>query len=170
MIRALTAISLLFFLTFATLWVRSYFVSEIFQRNKTSLDGQTVQRGQWNIASGRGGIFINRSISSGPQQGDQPTVSGASWQRSRLTENDYGGNFFERTGQTRRIGFGYAHSTGGEAPKSLTRTSMVFPYALPVVFCGCISWVLTSLAIRRPERKIVKSTEFADNSYLEKAA
>jgi len=170
MIRALTAVWLLLFLTFSTLWVRSYFVSEIFQRNKTSLDVQTVSRNQWNIASGHGGIFINRSISSSPQQGDEPIVAGASWKRTRLSENEYGGNFFERTGQTRRMGFGYAHSTSGEAPKSLTRTSMVFPYALPVIFLGCISWVLTNLAIRRPERKVVKSSEFADNSYLDKAA
>jgi len=170
MIRALTAISLLMFLTCSVLWVRSYFVSEIFQRNKTSLDSSDVIRNQWNVASSHGGIFVNRSVSKGPQQGDQPTVSAADWDRTRLSENEYAGNFFERTGEKRRFGFGYAHSVSGESPKSLTRTSIVFPYALPVVFLGCISSVLTNRALRKPERKLIKSPEFADNSYLERAA
>jgi hypothetical protein len=165
----------LLFLTCATLWVRSYWVFEVIQHEKTTQEGLTFTTKQRTIASGRGGLFFNHSQSAttvpteaqAEKRAAQPAKNG--WERHRLDTDAYAAGFFERTRQSTRLGFGRHSHQSASTTSALKTASYVFPWALPtlLLFLLPLKWLFRLIfPPPKQQRKLIASPEFADNDYL----
>ncbi len=170
--NALATVFLFLFLLTASLWVRSYWVCELWLNSQNTRSDLSFARDSFGFASGRGGVYFNRShstwsLSNRKKADDQAMQLKDGWQRTFPTNPGYGGNYFDVSKNGTVAGFGLASSDESNNISTLKSTSILFPYAAPTVVLGMTAWGLVNHCrnVRR-KRRFVQSSEFADNDYL----
>src|SRR5436190_5055452 len=168
----LATVFLFLFLFVATLWVRSYFVCELYQHTLTTNENLAFSREIFGIASGRGGVYLitahttwaepNRRLAD-----DQIRQIKNGWARTVPQNPAYGGGYFNTSRHGTRAGFGYGSANDSNNVSTVASTSFVFPYACPTFGLGLVSWgLINHCRTQRRQRRFVQSPEFADNDYL----
>ncbi|HEV8605853.1 MAG TPA: hypothetical protein VGQ99_10830 [Tepidisphaeraceae bacterium] len=166
-------VTFLLFAGCASLWVRSYWVSEQLQYRSITQDGRAFTRTIFTIASGEAGVYWNSTKESWTAKNQAQADSQLSefakngWSQTPL-EAGYAGNAFALTKQPRQWGFGHHESQGIAAGVTSASSSYVFPFAAPTAFFGLLpAWGLFRIIVPSSnKRKYVVSNEFADSTYL----
>jgi hypothetical protein len=169
---ALGTVFLFLFLMTATLWVRSYWVTELWQHTVTSHENLAFSKGIFGVASGRGGIYMIKAdttwaVPNKKKADEEAAQLKDGWQRTLPATPGYGGNYFDLTKHETHAGFGLASTNESNNISTVASFSLVFPYAFPTVLLGIFGWgLINSSRVARQRRRYVQSTEFADNNYL----
>jgi hypothetical protein len=173
LIKSVLATFFLFlFLLVSTLWVRSYFVSELYQHTQTTRENLAFAKTISGVASGRGGVYLIKAQTTwaapnAKKADEEVRQIKDGWQRTIPQNPGYGGNYFNTSKHSTYAGFGFAFTEESNNISTVASTSLVFPYALPTVVLGLTSWgLINHNRIQRRRRNFVASAEFADNNYL----
>jgi hypothetical protein len=164
----------LLFVTCLSFWVRSYWRSEMVLHEQTTHQDLTFTTRQCVLASGRGGIFLGHrhnvltlaTQAQAEKRASKPDRYG--WTHTIVEDPSYAGGYFQKTGNTMKIGFG-RHTGEMTSPKGdLKIKSYVFPYAAPTTLFGLLPiwWIFRHFFPAPKQRKLIASPEFADNDYL----
>jgi len=170
--NALATVLLALFLLTATLWVRSYFVTELWQHTVTTRENLAFAKNLFGVASGRGGIYMISGQTtwavSNKRKADEESASiKDGWARTLPTNPAYGGNYFNTAKHGTFAGFGFGSTTESNNISTVAQTSLIFPWALPAIVLGLLAWgLINHCRVKRQQRRFVQSSEFADNDYL----
>lgn len=170
LIKSVVATIFLFlFLVLATLWVRSYFVCELWQRSLTTNENLAFSKEIVGFASGRGGIYLIGAHTTWAEANkkladDQVKQIKNGWAKTVPANPAYGGGFFKHGTWA---GFGFSSTNESNNISTVASTSMVIPWACPTIVLGLMSWgLINHCRAQRRQRRFVQSMEFADNNYL----
>jgi len=167
----LATVFLFLFLFTATLWVRSYFVCELWQSSTTTNENLAFSKEIFGFASGRGGLYLINGHTTWAEPNKKSADGQISmikngWARTIPQNPAYGGGYFRRGTWA---GFGFASTNESNNVSTVASVSLVFPWACPTVVLGITSWgMINHCRAKRREyhRRFVASPEFADNDYL----
>jgi hypothetical protein len=167
------SVILILFSACVTLWVRSYWVSELVHYQSTTQDVLDFRRTIFSVASGEGGICFSQTRQtwnvkdSKQAQRYAADVIGGGFKYARLGAG-YAGNVFDQDKHPTTRGFGHAVDEKLAPQGKSVSNSYIFPHAAPTTFFAILPvWWLFRLIFPAPkQRKLVASTEFADNDYL----
>jgi len=170
--NALATVLLALFLLTATLWVRSYFVTELWQNTLTTRENLSFAKAIFGVASGRGGIYLIKgqttwAVANKRKADEEFAQIKDGWARTLPTNPGYGGNYFNTARHGTFAGFGFGSTNESNNISTVAQTSLVFPWALPTIVLGLLAWgLINHCRVRRQQRRFVQSSEFADNDYL----
>ena len=168
----LATVFLFLFLLTATLWVRSYFVSELYQHTLTTNENLAFAKSIFGVASGRGGVYLIKaqttwSVPNKRKADEELRAVKDGWQRTIPQSTAYGGGYFKTDKHGTFAGFGFAFTEESNNVSTVASTSILFPYACPTIVLGMLAWgLINHCRVERRRRRFVQSTEFADNNYL----
>ncbi|HEV8290717.1 MAG TPA: hypothetical protein VGP94_02285 [Tepidisphaeraceae bacterium] len=169
---ALGTFFLFLFLLCATLWVRSYFVTELCQHTVTTNENLAFAKSIFGVASGRGGVYVIKAqttwaVPNKKKVAEETARIKDGWLRTIPTNPGYGGNYFNVARNGTFAGFGFGSTEESNNISTVASTSLVFPYAFPTIVLGLLGWgLINHTRAERRRRHFVQSTEFADNNYL----
>jgi hypothetical protein len=171
---ALATFFLFLFLLTATLWVRSYFVTELWQHTVTTNENLAFAKSIFGVASGRGGVYVIKAQTTWAVPNKKKAAEEAArikdgWLRTIPQNPGYGGNYFNAAKHGTFAGFGIGSTEESNNISTVASTSLVFPYAFPTIALGLLSWGLINhcrVEIQQRRRRFIASPEFADNNYL----
>ncbi len=176
--RLLTGIATLLFLACATIWVRGYMVSELWQKQESTRDGLTLIKHTTTLVFARGGVYFSRASDSYTAQSERdankhaPGFASFNWKRKQLGDDVSAGTYFDATNLSTHLGFGYFEQDYSATRPYNKATAFLIPCATPTFFFLLFPFVGAYRILRAHanlgERKIIKSPEFADNNYLER--
>ena len=173
LIKSILATFFLFlFLFTATLWVRSYYVTELWQHSVTTHENLAFNKSIFGVASGGGGVYAIKGQTTwavpNQRKADEEAMKiKDGWQRTIPQNPGYGGNYFNTAKHPTHAGFGYASTEESNNISTVASTSVVFPYACPTIVLGMVAWgLINHCRTQRRQRRHVQSSEFADNNYL----
>src|SRR5437667_3703358 len=170
--NVLATVFLFLFLFVSTLWVRSYWVSQLWQRSNTTNENLAFSKEIFGVASGRGGIYLITGHTTWAEPNkkkvdEQLKLISNGWARTIPQNPAYGGGYFNTARYGTSAGFGWGSTNDSNNISTVASTSVVFPYAFPTVMLGMVSWGLINHCRTVQRRKrFVQSMEFADNNYL----
>ena len=173
LIKNVLATFLLFlFLLTATLWVRSYFVTELYQHSVTTNENLAFAKSLFGVASGRGGVYLIKaqttwSVPNKKKADEEIKQVKDGWQRNIPQNPAYAGGYFNTAKHGTFAGFGFAFTEESNNISTVASTSMIFPYACPTIVLGMLAWgLINHCRAQLRKRRFVQSMEFADNNYL----
>ena len=175
LIKSVLATFFLFlFLLCATLWVRSYFVTELVQHTVTTNENLAFAKSITGAASGRGGVYLIKAqttwaVPDRKKADEEARQIKDGWQRTIPPNPGYGGSYFNTAKHGTYAGFGWAAKEESNNISTVASVSVVFPYACPTILLGMTSWCLVNqcrVQRQREHRRFIASPEFADNDYL----
>src|SRR5258706_12235980 len=170
--NALATVLLALFLLTATLWVRSYFVTELWQHTLTTRENFSFAKGIFGVASGRGGIYLINGqttwAAANKRKADEESAKIKNgWLRTIPTNPGYGGNYFNTAKHGTFAGFGFGSTNDSNTISTVASTSLVFPWAIPAIDLGLLAWgLINHCRAKLRQHRFVQSSEFADNDYL----
>src|SRR5205814_5956041 len=170
--NALATLLLFLFLLTATLWVRSYWVTELWQHTLTTRENLAFDKSIFGVASGRGGIYLIKgqttwAVPNKKKADEESAQIKNGWQRTIPNNPGYGGNYFNTAKHGTFAGFGFGSTNDSNTISTVASTSLVFPWALPAIVLGLLAWGLVNhCRVKLRQRRFVQSSEFADNDYL----
>jgi len=173
LIKSAVATFLLFlFLLTATLWVRSYFVTELYQRTLTTNENLAFAKSIYGVASGRGGIYLIRAqttwaVPNQKKADEEIRQIKDGWARTIPQNPAYAGGYFNAAKHGKFAGFGFGSTEESNNISTVASISIILPYACPTILLGMLAWTLINhCRVQRRKRGFVASPEFADNNYL----
>src|SRR4051794_4635151 len=97
----LATVFLFLFLFVATLWVRSYFVCELWQKSTTTNENLAFSKDIFGVASGRGGVYLITAQTTWAEANkrladDQVRQIKNGWARTFPQNVGYGGGYFRK--------------------------------------------------------------------------
>jgi hypothetical protein len=170
--NALATFFLFLFLLTATLWVRSYFVTELYQHSVTTNENLAFGKSIFGVASGRGGVYLIKaqttwSVPSKKKVDEEIKQIKNGWQRTIPQDAAYAGGYFNVAKHGKFAGFGFGSSEESNNISTVASISLIFPYAFPTIGLGMLAWgLINHCRVQRRRRRYVESPEFADNNYL----
>ncbi len=168
----LATVFLFLFLLTASLWVRSYWVCELWQHTTTTNENLAFLKELFGVASGRGGIYVITGHTTWAEKNKKLADAQAAqikngWAKTIPPQPAYGGGYFRTDKHGSFAGFGFGSTNDSNNISTVASTSILIPWACPTIAFGLIAWgLINHCRIRRQQRRFVQSPEFADNDYL----
>jgi hypothetical protein len=171
----LATVFLFLFLMTASLWVRSYFVTELWQHSVTTQENLAFAKSIFGVASGRGGVYVIKGETTWAEPNKKKADGQAKlivngWARTIPQNPAYGGGYFNAEKNGSYAGFGFGATNESNNISTVASFSLVFPWAFPTILLGMVSWSMINERRVERRRRFIASSEFADNDYLRTAA
>src|SRR5437763_8445424 len=111
----LASVLLFMFLLSASLWVRSYWVCELWQHTTTTRENLAFSKEIFGVASGRGGVYLIKAnttwaVRNNKLADDQVMQIKNGWARTIPPNPGYGGDYFNAAKHGTYAGFGFGSS------------------------------------------------------------